>query len=407
MKFSRSFWVVCSVTFAGMVLLAPRSEGSYQAREGYSKVLVGKRHLVALPNATAPASISVLTGLDAEVLHEYDSFTLAYVVRPSVDIALDRGRAHGVSVADADHFDKIVVNRRTIDVRSGLARSLPNEHLDEPYDEGERGSWVIQFAGPIKPEWSESVRSYAVHLVQYLPYNAYIAVADTAAIRRVADLPYVQFADRMHTFMKPSIRVRAGTEVELWIHIAGNEEHVAETIELLSLLSKDGIKHSSWSATETRVQGKFDASSIDLVLHEPLVVAVVRRPTIRVSGEREAASLSNLDPTVSSGRRYKKWLADTCAGCGNLSSQNYYLGIADLGLDGGLHQRAPSGPPPGNANELGSSGLHRIDLDDDRIAYGSSFEVFCCAPYDPNNGSTPDSTSSLHDIHGHGTMDVV
>src|SRR5688500_476575 len=48
-----------------------------EPRENYSKVSISTRYLLAQPNASSPPQI--LSGLDSEIVEEYDESTLAYV----------------------------------------------------------------------------------------------------------------------------------------------------------------------------------------------------------------------------------------------------------------------------------------------------------------------------------------
>jgi len=127
-------------------------------------------------------------------------------------------------------------------------------------------------------------------------------------------------------------------------------------LALLERLSIGGIESAPWSPAELRVEGVFDGSDVETILREPLVMALARRPKIDVSDERAAMSLTNFAPGTNPGK-YKKWLGDLCEVCGNLSGDGYYVGLADLGIDGGSHAAAAQ-----ISGEPNASGLHRVDL---------------------------------------------
>lgn len=381
--------------FSFVTFAASSSPASAEPREGYSKVTIANRYLFAQPNASSPAPI-LLNGLDADIVEEYEDWTLARVHRGSVDTLRSRSIEPAVEVRVHDDYDWIYAGGRLVDARLGVARSLPSEKLDLPYVADESGAWIVQFHGPIKPQWLGSIESEKATAVQYLPHNAFIVGARASAIDRISRLPFVQFVTQLHTFMKPTFRPAPGTTRELWIQLATTEE-TPSAITLLEKLSIAGVRSAAWSAVETRVEGTFRADDVETVLREPLVTSVSERPTISMSDERVGISLTNLDPAVS-GKKYKKWLADLCEACSNLQGDGHYIGIADLGLDGGSH--AATAQIYGEPN---ASGFHRPDLNASRIIYGSSFEDVT-GQWAPGNFQTPDSTTTRHDVHGHGSL---
>lgn len=361
-------------------------------REGYSKVLVGKL-LFAQPDATAAPS--VLAGLDATILEEYEANLLASVRTAQVATVQARGRQARLDVHDSEHFDHLYVAGRRLDTRLGTERSFPARSVDAPYRAGEMGTWVIQFVGPIKPQWVSELSAAGVVFVQYLAYNGYIVAGSRETMKTISGHSFVQFIDQFHASLKPTVGATE-SEVLLWIQLA-QADTTDETVGILERMSVSGIQSSPWSRTEVRVEGSFRPADLETIVRLPLVIAVTRRPEVGMSGEREALSLTSVTPGTGGGR-YKNWLADICEVCGNLQADGYYIGIADLGVDGGFHAQAAS-----IAGEPNSSDQHRDELAKSRLVRGTQFES-SDPPWDPASGKWPDSTNSLHDVNGHGTM---
>src|SRR5688500_551014 len=286
-----------------------------EPRENYSKVSISTRYLLAQPNASSPPQI--LSGLDSEIVEEYDESTLAYVSTDAIEELKKRAMEAGVEISIRDEYDKMFINSRLIDARLGIARSLPEEREDPPYAADESGTWLVQFRGPIRQLWLELMAAEGVTPVQYIAYNAFIVGAPASAIQRVSQRSFVQFAGQMHAFMKPSVRIPSGQKEELWIQLARSGD-MRPALALLERLSIGGIESAPWSPAELRVEGVFDGSDVETILREPLVMALARRPKIDVSDERAAMSLTNFAPGTNPGK-YKKWLGDLCEVCGNLS----------------------------------------------------------------------------------------
>jgi hypothetical protein len=296
-----------------------------------------------------------------------------------------------VSITPRDDYDLIYVNGLLVDSRLGTARSIPAATLDPSYSTDGWGTWLIQFSGPMKRSWVEQVGAEGVILVQYLPYNAFIASARGSAIRRASRLPYVQFIEQMHAFMKPSLPP-VNAPLNLWIQLAETPE-TAAVVAMLRSLSVEEITQHLWSEAERRVEGTFAGSDIERIVREPLVIAVTERPLIGLSDERVSISLTDLAAGTNP-RKYKKWLTDKCAACADLT--NYRIGIADTGLDGGSH--IASGQIP---NEPSATNQHRVDLLGTRITYGQSFALRVGEWKHPQY---PDTTETKHDVYGHGTL---
>jgi hypothetical protein len=43
---------------------------------------------------------------------------------------------------------------------------------------------VVQFAGPVRPEWFAALQSTGVRIINYLPHNAYLVYGDSCLRRR-------------------------------------------------------------------------------------------------------------------------------------------------------------------------------------------------------------------------------
>lgn len=407
--------IVLSLAFLAFLLMPARARAG-QAKSNYAKAVVERQSWNILPNATAATGTvpALLTGLDGRVLEEYDDLTLVEIHGNDKEKLKERGRAKSVAVRLRDEFDKIFLNWHVLDSRE-QDNTPAGTVIDPPYPNDEQGSWLIQFIGPVKSAWLNAVRGAGVVPVQYVSMHAYIVGARESAIRTVAALPFVQWTSQMHRFLKPGIGPPQGPTVELWIELAQTDE-TDDAVALLAQLAVEPIETARMSAVETRVQGLFRSEDLPLILAQPLVFTLSERPRVSFSDERAVLGVTNIVPSVGSpspaAGRYKKWLSDLCLPCANLigdpnvTGDEFYVGIADSGLDGGDAARQPNGDVP---NEPASSGLLRPEFASGRIVWGKSFESRLYA--NPNHTfercqsflDCPDTTESKHDTLGHGT----
>jgi Subtilase family len=375
-----------------------------EARPNHVKATVARYPWQLVPNATAPAAspaASLLPGLRGKVVEEYEAATLIEIHENDKEELKRRGNQKSILVTLREEFDKVFLNGKELDARKGKDALPPGHAADPPYPNNEQGTWLVQFVGPVKAEWLEAIKNVGIVPVQYVSLHAYMVGGRESAIRVVERLPFVQWTSQLHRFLKPSVGPRAETTVELWVELARTDE-TDDAVAALANLAVGEIHAANWSDSELRVEGVFRTADLDLILAEPLVMWVSERPTIGLSDERAILSLTDKQPGTGAGE-YKNWLASICPLCTNLWTDGFYVGIADTGLDGGDPTKGPT-----NGTIIGettASGLHRAELLNSRIRWGTSFErtdiAWTCAS---SEAGCPDTTNSKHDTSGHGTM---
>jgi hypothetical protein len=84
----------------------------------------------------------------------------------------------------ADEFNVVHLNV-PINTTSRGARELAQER--QRLGSGKR-LHVVQFAGPMRPEWFSALQKTGVRIINYLPHNAYLVYGDAASLERVSRL---------------------------------------------------------------------------------------------------------------------------------------------------------------------------------------------------------------------------
>jgi hypothetical protein len=122
-----------------------------------------------------PTLTRALVAQGAKVIGDYGSFS----VLNADDALLADGISNRVEVAD--EWNLIRLNARELDTRAPEVKALRNV----------RGVFagrklhLIQFAGPVKPEWLAQLKQNGVQIVSYIPENAYLIYGDAAALARM------------------------------------------------------------------------------------------------------------------------------------------------------------------------------------------------------------------------------
>jgi hypothetical protein len=363
-----------------------RAASTSSARPNWSKFLL------ILPNASAPPTLA--HDLGGEELERYDDMLLAYGPSDAIAAISTRARTANVEMIPRDDFDLLQLPGGTIDTRKGTQASLPGRALMPVPAEGVTATWMIQFIGPPQKSWEASVAATGATLVQYIPYNGFIVTGTASAMRAVAQLPFVQFVDIYHQSLKAVMVPRGqpkGVDVLIIIPDGPFSDPLIARIRNLS----DSVLPPLLVGPYLQIPAHVSDVAIEALLTEPLLIALVETPRLQFSDERVATSLTpNIDPTTGmplQPKGYKRWLGDACEFCGSLQNDGFRVGIADTGIDGGQSTGPDPNPPLINA------GLHRTDLPETRIQYGSDFSS---SPVYPPAGTK----GYLYDGSGHGTM---
>src|SRR5580765_3132250 len=120
-----------------------------------------------------PAISSELLAQGAVPIADYDSFQL-YRVPDDVAAKL----VSNPRVEDVTEQNVIMLNARQLDTTTAEVIELRTPIAPT---EGKR-LHLVQFAGPVKPEWHQVLESNGGAVITYIPYNTYLIYADGAAL---------------------------------------------------------------------------------------------------------------------------------------------------------------------------------------------------------------------------------
>lgn len=364
-------------------LFLPDTGHAFTPRSGFKKVRIG--YLFPQPNASAAAQL--ISETDAELVASYPAALIAYAPDGVVDGMAQRAAALQLEFTVLDDYDRIFLPGARIDARLGTAASLPGKPLSPPYGRFQQGLHVIQFSAPITQAWLAQLRALGATPIQYVANNAYIVSTTPEIAAAIAMLPFVQFVDQLHASIKPQGVRRISGQVDDFYVIVANVPDSKATLSVLASVSRGPPDSSPFGDDQLLVRVSLDGADIERVLAEPLVIGISHVPTVALSDERVATSMTgNIDPisgAPTKPTKYKDWLASACPFCTNLQHDGFYVAMADTGLDGGVN------------------GNHHADLPLARVRYGKNFDLV--DQNDPN-GTPCGASLPCQDVNGHGTM---
>lgn len=290
---------------------------------------------------TDPALAKSLVAQGGRVLADYQSFQLIEVEEmPAAKIL------SGSGVQLVDHFDRVQLNTRSLDTRmtktrSALARTAVAF--------SGRRLQLIQFVGPVKPEWRQALEQTGVKIVHYVPQNAYLVYGDAAALARLqawaADAGFVQWSgefageDKVHPQARPapekSFAKRSASGL-FAVQLVADVVENAATLKIIEELRLAPVIRSSVSLGYRNIIVALPPDSLDVLAAQPDVVSIHPYSIPRKRDERQAQILAgNLAGTLPSGPGYLDWLAGKGFTQAQFDASGFVVDVSDSGIDNG------------------------------------------------------------------------
>ncbi len=141
----------------------------------------------------------------ATLIADYGAFQLLEADPARVAPLIQAGRAEA-----RDEEDLVLLNTRALDTRSDEAQARNAARAPVETFAGRR-LHLVQFAGPVKPEWYAALAGTGAEVVTYIPHNTYLVYGDEESLGRVRALgQFVQWEgpytsdDRIHPLARPA-----------------------------------------------------------------------------------------------------------------------------------------------------------------------------------------------------------
>ncbi len=240
---------------------------------------------------------------------------------------------------------------------------------------------LIQFGGPILPEWRDALIATGARIVNYIPNNAYLVYGDANAIAKVQTLAKEKYA-QWDAQYPADCKIQPGAANSptnlYYVQLVADQGANAETIALLSLTGKPRRVLEFVNLTATIAPTELAA-----VAARPDVISIQALQPARKLGERlDQIVAGNISGNAPIGPGYLAWLESLGFGQQQFDASGFIVDVADSGIDNGT--TAP--------NHFG--------LYSEGDANGES-RVF----YNRLVG-TPNSASTLKGCDGHGTLNT-
>ncbi len=334
-----------------------------------------------------PAAATELKAQGARLLADYGSFQLY-----ETDIAPAPGTLKRERVESADETDFIELNAGHLDTRATEVVALRKTVAAF----AGKKLHLVQFVGPIKPEWREALEATGVSVIHYVPQNAYLVRGDHLALARLQawanSVDYLQWEGDYANDYKLHPRARTmdvkgnaiTPETDVYaIQLVDDAEANAATLALIDQLKLAPVRQEYRLLNYLNLVVRIAPENIAKISAQPEVVSI--RPYVerKRRDERQGQIMAgNLTGNSPSGPGYLAWLASKGFTQAQFDASGFVVDVSDSGIDNGT-------------TSVGHFGLYKTGVP----GLGSRV-VYSRLEGSPNSGST------LQGCDGHGNLNA-
>jgi len=265
----------------------------------------------------------------AELVADYGSFQVLELDREARRVFAGRAR-----VEDRDEENRILLNAGAIDTTDGATpaarvalRSFTGKRLH-----------LVQFRGPVKPEWLDELNNTGARIVTYIPHNAYLVYGDAAALARVRALrgtrPQVQWEGAIGGSDKIHPRALASGVEWYSIQLVQDDAANEETLLLLDALKKEPIRARNRVLGYLNLVVRLPAGAIAGIAEQPDVVSIHAHTVPKKMDERQDQIVAgNITGTQPTGPGYLAWLASKGFAQTQFTASGFSVDVTDSGID--------------------------------------------------------------------------
>ncbi|HEY1663662.1 MAG TPA: S8 family serine peptidase [Verrucomicrobiae bacterium] len=251
-------------------------------------------------------------------------------------------------IESGDDFDEIKLNADLLNTATAQSQALrkPAGNFSG------RHLHLIQFIGPVKPEWRAALQNRGVHIVSYIPENAFLVYGDAAAVAKMqswaATNEFVQWEGVYTKDYKihPAARLvdangnhqTPATDI-FSIQMVDDPAANIATLTLIGQWQSDAIENEYTLLGYRTVVVRLPAAHLPDIAAQPDVVSIQPYFEPQKLDERQdqiiAGNLSGLTNSSPNGPGYLAWLASVGFTQAQFTHSGFVVDMSDSGVDNG------------------------------------------------------------------------
>ncbi len=340
-------------TSAALPVIGPQvvDIGTYRSTSGRHKVLITQENSDRANGAQLTRSLS------------YGAFQVLEVDRETADRLIASGAA-----SNADGQNLILFNSGAIDT---TARDVLTNNAKALTLGSDKQLHLVQFPGPIKPEWYAALEATGVQIVNAIPSNAYLVYGDAIALDNVAALAASGTAQWQGAYLpvhkrQPGVDAAVGADqskslVTRGLPITGGpttyrvqlvRDAVTNSMTESLLQSRDTIISRYEIAGYVNIVTTITPESMDAVSTRPDVISISVYHEPKLLDERQDMIVAgNLTGGVPNPGNYLTTLANWGFTQAQFTASGLVVDVTDDGAD-----RNPTGADPGTIADNTNAG---------------------------------------------------
>src|ERR1017187_3874073 len=211
MKLSK-MWLCALVGLAGLILMGHHGQARPVATTANEVFISPNADNKVIIYPTGDEKIDQLKEKGIQKVKNYGSYWLVEATDAQV---VQLTQMYGERAVKENRFNRIQLNGTSFDTTEGEP-FVPADFRQEA-GAGNRLR-LVQFRGPVTPEWMQLLRSSGAQIISYVPNNAYLVFMDAGMERKLETMHGpsgpIQWVGGYHPFYKiPSdLRYASGTE---------------------------------------------------------------------------------------------------------------------------------------------------------------------------------------------------
>jgi hypothetical protein len=281
-----------------------------------------------------PAAASAVLREGGRLVADYGSFQLLETVQPPP-----------AGAEPADELDFIELNAATLDTRAPEIRAL---RKTAGAFAGKR-LHLVQFAGPVKPEWRAALEATGVRIVDYLPEDAYLVQGDAAALAKLqawaGNSDSVQwdgaYADdyKIHPRARPVNAKGQPQKVPtdtFALQLLDDPDANPATLALLDRLKLEPVKRQFRALHYLNLVVRLPADRLGEIAARPEVISI--RPYFephKMDERQDQIVAGNLAGSAPAAPGYLAWLAGRGFDQSQFTASGFGVDVTDSGIDNG------------------------------------------------------------------------